>query len=170
MGKPGIPRIRRAGHGDGMTLDFAAALITDQHGRYLMQLRDDKPGILHPGAWGLFGGGIELGETADDAVRRELAEEIGEVPSAPSFFRRLRIPTRIDAGPVQVRGVAVFALAIAAERVPGLVQREGAGRSLWPPELLLLEPRVAISARLAVALHAEPRLGQCRAAPEHFAA
>ena len=40
-----------------MTPAFAAALITDQHGRYLLQLRDDKPRILHPGAWGLFGGG-----------------------------------------------------------------------------------------------------------------
>jgi 8-oxo-dGTP pyrophosphatase MutT (NUDIX family) len=153
-----------------MLPEFAAALIADQHGRYLMQLRDDKPGILHPGAWGLFGGGIEPGESAIAAVQRELLEEIGLVPSPPEFFRHLRIPTRIDAGPVRVRAVAVFVFSIAAGRVAGLVQTEGAGRALWPPELLLLEPRVAISARLAVALHAEARLGACTAAREDFPA
>jgi 8-oxo-dGTP pyrophosphatase MutT (NUDIX family) len=153
-----------------MTPEFAAALITDQHGRYLMQLRDDKPGILHPGAWGLFGGGIEAGESAVAAVQRELLEEIGLVPSTPQFFRHLRIPARIDAGPVRVRAVAVFAFGIDAAAVAGLAQAEGAGRALWPPELLLLEPRVAISARLAVALHAEARLGACTAPREDFAA
>lgn len=149
---------------------YAGALILDQHGRYLMQLRDDKPGILHPGAWGMFGGGIEPGETPEQAVQRELAEEIGLVPSAPRFFRLLRVPTRIDDGEVAVRAVAVFAFAIAAEAVPGLAQAEGAGRALWPPELLLLERKVAISARLAVALHAEAALGSCTAPRADFAA
>jgi 8-oxo-dGTP pyrophosphatase MutT (NUDIX family) len=153
-----------------MTPAFAAALITDQHGRYLLQLRDDKPGILHPGAWGLFGGAIEPGESPAEAVERELIEEIGLLPSAPAFFRDLCIPTRIDAGPVRVRAVAVFAFAIEAGQVAGLVQNEGQGRALWPPELLLLEPRVAISARLAVGLHAQAGLGRCTAPREDFAA
>lgn len=153
-----------------MTPAFAAALITDQHGRYLLQLRDDKPDILHPGAWGLFGGGIEPGETPDQAVRRELTEEIGLVPSAPEFFRDITIPTRIGAGPIRVRGVAVFAFTIAAELVASLAQTEGQGRTLWPPALLLLEARVAISARLAVGLHAQPRLGDCQAPREDFRA
>jgi 8-oxo-dGTP pyrophosphatase MutT (NUDIX family) len=161
---------RRAVQTAVMIAEFAAALIADQHGRYLMQLRDDKPGILHPGAWGLFGGGIEPGESAVAAVERELEEEIGLVPSPPQFFRQLRIPTRIDPGPVRIRRVAVFACTIEAARVGTLAQSEGAGRALWPPELLLLEPRVAISARLAVALHAEARLGQCHAPTEHFTA
>lgn len=149
---------------------YSGALIVDQHGRYLMQLRDDKPGILHPGAWGMFGGGIEPGEAPEAALARELAEEIGLVPSPPKFFRTLRVPTRIDDGPVHVRGVAVFACSIAAEAVAGLAQAEGSGRALWPPELLLLERKVAISARLAVALHAEATLGSCTAPRTDFAA
>lgn len=153
-----------------MTPAFAGALILDQAGRYLLQLRDDKPGILHPGAWGMFGGHIEPGETPEAAVLRELEEEIGLVPSAPSFFRTFRLPVRIDAGPVRVRCLAVFAFTIEAARVPGLSQTEGSGRALWPPEELLLEPRVAISARLAVGMHAQDRLGSCSAPCERFAA
>jgi 8-oxo-dGTP pyrophosphatase MutT (NUDIX family) len=152
-----------------MQFAFAGCLITDQHGRYLMQLRDDKPGILHPGAWGLFGGGIEPGEAPEAAVRRELVEEIGAA-LMPEFFRALKLPVRLDDGPVLVRSVAVFAARIEAELVTGMHQTEGAGRSLFPPELLLLEPRVALTARLAVALHAEPLLGSCTAPREDFAA
>lgn len=153
-----------------MEADFAAALLVDASGRYLLQLRDDKPGILHPGAWGLFGGGVEPGETPEAAVRRELDEELGLALTSADFVRQLRVPTRIDAGPVRVRTVAVFAFPIDASRVAGLRQTEGRGRALWPPELLLLEPCVAISARLAVALHAEPRLGNCTAPRVDFPA
>ncbi len=48
--------------------------------KFLLQLRDDIPGIVYPGHWGLFGGHIEPGETPDVAVKRELLEEIGYVP------------------------------------------------------------------------------------------
>jgi 8-oxo-dGTP pyrophosphatase MutT (NUDIX family) len=153
-----------------MTPHFAGALITDQHGRYLLQLRDDKPGILHPGAWGLFGGGIEPDEAPEAAVLRELVEEIGIAPSPPTPFRTLRLPTRIGADPIRVRAVAVFSFVISAAQVPALRQAEGAGRGLWPAETLLLQPRVSLSARLAVALHAQARLGSTTAPYEYFAA
>src|SRR6201999_3754337 len=39
----------------------AAALLVTPDGRYLMQHRDDKPGILLPGHWALFGGTIDPG-------------------------------------------------------------------------------------------------------------
>jgi len=39
-------------------------------------LRDDKPGIPYPGHWGLFGGHLELGETPEEGLKRELLEEI----------------------------------------------------------------------------------------------
>ncbi len=42
--------------------DAAAAIIFLDDGRYLMQHRDDKPGIFYPDHWGLFGGAIEPGE------------------------------------------------------------------------------------------------------------
>lgn len=54
--------------------------------KFLLQLRDNIPGIVYPGHWGLFGGHIEPGETPAVAVERELLEEIGYTPPALSEF------------------------------------------------------------------------------------
>ncbi len=42
--------------------DAVAAIITVEDGRYLMQRRDDIPGIFYPGHWGCFGGAVAAGE------------------------------------------------------------------------------------------------------------
>lgn len=143
---------------------FAAALLLDEHGRYLMQIRDDAPHILHPGALGLFGGGIEAGEAAEAAVRRELDEEIGFVPDDLGHWRTLWVPVR-RSGRVRTARVEVFAGSVAAARVPELDQREGAGRLLIGPRSLLLEAKVAPSARLAVGLHAQDAIAAAAAEP-----
>lgn len=149
-----------------MTPDhFAAALLLDEQGRYLMQLRDDVPHILHPGAFGLFGGAIEAGEDADAAVRRELDEEIGFVPGDLAYWRTLWVPLRRAGGALRSGRVEVFVGAVAAARVPGLDQREGAGRVLIGPRSLLLEAKVAPSARLAVGLHAQAAIAAGAAEP-----
>ncbi len=63
-----------------------AIAILYQEDKFLMQLRDNIPGILYPGYWGLFGGHLELGETPDVAVKREVIEEIGyTLPSLMEF-------------------------------------------------------------------------------------
>ncbi|NEP46851.1 MAG: NUDIX domain-containing protein [Okeania sp. SIO2H7] len=63
-----------------------AIAILYRDGKFLMQLRDDIPGIIYPGCWGFFGGHIEEGETPEAAVKRELQEEIGYVPPQISEF------------------------------------------------------------------------------------
>ncbi|NEQ86119.1 MAG: NUDIX domain-containing protein, partial [Moorea sp. SIO2I5] len=47
-----------------------AIAILYRQGQFLMQLRDNIPGILYPGLWGLFGGHIEPGETPIEALKR----------------------------------------------------------------------------------------------------
>jgi len=51
-----------------------ALLLVD--GRYVLQLRDDKPGIASPGMWALFGGRVEEGEEPHGALLREIEEEL----------------------------------------------------------------------------------------------
>ena len=55
----------------------AAVLALDQHGRALMQLRDAHDDVAAPGKWCCFGGGVEPGESIDEAARREFLEETG---------------------------------------------------------------------------------------------
>ena len=45
-------------------------------GQYALQLRDDKPGIVGRGLWGLFGGALADGETPAAGLVRELYEEL----------------------------------------------------------------------------------------------
>ena len=46
-------------------------------GGVLLQQRDHAPGILYPGCWTIFGGAVEPGETFDEAIHREIGEELG---------------------------------------------------------------------------------------------
>lgn len=51
-------------------------IIEDLQGRVFLQLRDNKPSIPFPNAWGTFGGQIEIGETPEQAIKREISEEL----------------------------------------------------------------------------------------------
>ena len=63
-----------------MTVEVALAML-QRDGRWLMQLRDEIPTIVAPGCWGLFGGHLDPGETPEQALRRELLEEISWQPT-----------------------------------------------------------------------------------------
>ncbi len=52
----------------------AVLLVNDA---YVLQLRDDVPGIAARGMWALFGGSLEDGESPEAGLRREIAEELG---------------------------------------------------------------------------------------------
>jgi len=67
-------------------LNSVAAIIIDDRGRFLLQLRDERA-LLYANKWTLFSGRIRLQETPKDALRRELGTvdlfgtKIGEGPS-----------------------------------------------------------------------------------------
>jgi len=65
--------------------EVAAALIIDTRGRFLLQQRDDIPGILFPGKIGLFGGHREGEETFLECAVREVHEEISHFIAAERF-------------------------------------------------------------------------------------
>jgi len=58
------------------TITEVSIAIIPAGDKFLMQLRDDIPGIYYPGHWGFFGGHIDPGETPTLTVKRELIEEI----------------------------------------------------------------------------------------------
>lgn len=72
-----MKRFRTLGNWVDAGGDVAVVLARDTLGRVMLQLRDDFDHIPKPGLWGLFGGHVEAGESLDDAVAREMAEETG---------------------------------------------------------------------------------------------
>lgn len=57
------------------------AVLVNSRGQILLQQREDKPELLFPGHWSTFGGAVEPDETPDEAVQRELLEEIELSPA-----------------------------------------------------------------------------------------
>jgi 8-oxo-dGTP pyrophosphatase MutT (NUDIX family) len=73
-------------------VDAAAAILIDEAGRYLLQHRDPLPQIFYPDHWGCFGGAVDEGESALQALARELLEEL-ELVARPG---QMRFCTRFD--------------------------------------------------------------------------
>ena len=65
--------------------EIAAAVVVDSAGKFLLQQRDNIPGILYPGKVGLFGGHREGSETFLECVARELHEELSYFIPQESF-------------------------------------------------------------------------------------
>jgi 8-oxo-dGTP diphosphatase len=52
-------------------------ILENSEGKVLLQLRDDKKTIPYPNSLGTFGGQVEEGESPEEAIEREVREEIG---------------------------------------------------------------------------------------------
>ncbi|MBI2629515.1 NUDIX domain-containing protein [Candidatus Pacearchaeota archaeon] len=54
-------------------MDYAGIILKKEN-KILLQLRDEH--CKNPNMWGIFGGGIEKGETPEEAIIREINEEL----------------------------------------------------------------------------------------------
>lgn len=54
--------------------------------KILLMLRDNNSKTVHPNVWGIIGGGIECGESPNEAIKRECKEEINIIPSQLCFI------------------------------------------------------------------------------------
>jgi 8-oxo-dGTP diphosphatase len=66
---------------------IAQVLLFDRNARLLIYLRDDKPEIPFPNHWDFFGGHLENGETPEQALVREVKEELGVELTGWQLFR-----------------------------------------------------------------------------------
>jgi 8-oxo-dGTP pyrophosphatase MutT (NUDIX family) len=120
--------------------EAAAALIVTPDARYLMQHRDNKPGIFFPGWWGCFGGAVEPGESPAEAIRRELEEELGWRPEGVEHFASLGLDFSFAGFGVLPRHF--FTAELDPGAVPGMRLAEGQGFALVPAAELVAMPRV----------------------------
>jgi len=112
-----------------------AGVILYREGRVLLQHRDDKPEIRWPGAWAIFGGHVEEGETPEEAALREMEEELGlrlEGPLSLVFH---------GADETRERFIYAAPLPVPPE---ALTLQEGQGMALLSPEDLDCYPVVPI--------------------------
>jgi len=99
----------------------ASAIIHNKLGYILLQLRDEEP---EKGKWVLFGGSVEENETEEEAVRREIKEELCYDIKKLRFFRRYNFgdveqPIWIVEEPVTLNDLTL---------------KEGAGMRFFKPE------------------------------------
>ncbi|MBI2644539.1 MAG: NUDIX hydrolase [Candidatus Wildermuthbacteria bacterium] len=72
---------------------IALIFLENEEGKLLFLLRDNNPHIPFPNTWDLIGGHLEGSETPEEALRREVREEIGEelLDYSFSFFRSYEV-------------------------------------------------------------------------------
>lgn len=132
-------------------LFIVAAVIYTQDGRYLMQLRDDKPGLPLRDHWAFFGGEVESGEAPENAILREVEEELAFRPNNCSWFHEAVYILPLHGGGVVRK--AYYLVAIKPEEVDYMALCEGADLKLMNVDEILTLNRVAPWDLSVVLLH-----------------
>lgn len=131
--------------------DAAVGLVVVDGARYLMQHRDRMEGILYPDHWGLFGGALDAGETPEQALRRELAEELRLEFETAEYFTAVNYDFRFCGKGLVKR--EYFVINITAAQRSALVLGEGQGMADFSAEeVLALSPVIPFDA-FALWLH-----------------
>jgi 8-oxo-dGTP diphosphatase len=67
---------------------LAAIILENDKGEILLYLRDNKPDIPFPNYWDLIGGHVEEGETPEEALVREVKEELDIDLTDYTFYKK----------------------------------------------------------------------------------
>ncbi len=67
---------------------IAAIILENDKGEFLLALRDNKPDIPFPDHWDLIGGHVEEGESPEEALVREVKEELDLDLKDYSFYKK----------------------------------------------------------------------------------
>lgn len=135
----------------GSAQDAVAGIIVLDDGRYLMQLRDDIPGIFYPGHWGLFGGAIEKDEGFEEALLRELSEELSYEFVSLNYFTKMNFCFENLDGKQVVR--MFFEIKINSDLLNQFQLGEGQALEIMKVEDILLNKRVVPYDAFAIWMH-----------------
>jgi len=141
----GVPKLRAG--------DASAALLVLEDGRYVLQLRDDKPEIWYPAHWGCFGGAAEPGEEPADTLRREIREELALEIGTPRWFTRFVFDLRAI-GSIQCNR-DYFVVEATQETFATCRLGEGAALQAFSAEMALRDLRLVPYDSFAIFLHSQ---------------
>jgi len=96
----------------------AAVLIRYGRDMFLL-LRDDKPDISFPLHWAVLAGVVEEGESDDQAIDRELREEVGTQVDEKEFIGH------------DSRGTAWYIATVSGQQVANIRRGEGCGHAFF---------------------------------------
>lgn len=120
---------------------IVSAMLWMTDGRYLLQLRDDKPGLPLRDHWAMFGGHVEPDESPDDALPREIEEELAFRPREIRWYHEtLSVLPRRKA---RVIRKVFYIVPITESDVASMVQHEGADMRLFTIAEMLALPNIA---------------------------
>jgi 8-oxo-dGTP diphosphatase len=68
---------------------ISAIILENDKGEFLLALRDNKSWIPFPNHWDLIGGHVEEGETPEEALVREVKEELDIDITEYTFYKKV---------------------------------------------------------------------------------
>lgn len=132
-------------------LFVASALIIAEDGRYLFQLRDDKPFLPLRNHWALFGGEVEVGEDGNTAIIREVKEELSFVASECVWFHEAIYAWSNHHR--QIVRKAYYKMPVSMSDIKNMTLCEGSDMRLMTVEQLLALPNIAPWDLVVVLMH-----------------
>jgi 8-oxo-dGTP pyrophosphatase MutT (NUDIX family) len=140
--------------------DAVAAILVTPDEQFLLQLRDNSPGIFFPDHWGCFGGALEQSDASPrDGLRRELNEEIGIDFPLSSLHEFTAFTFDLSFAGIGVMSRTYFLGHVTPDQVSTLHLGEGSAFKLFDARTALAETRLVPYDGFALWLyHARGRL------------